>query len=105
MRLKCTVCSKAVKLGQGRKISVKQLELYRNHKNHSTIDRDGAVCNACRMKVYNTDRSIIKQSTCVPTPVAALNVEPNACNDEYDKDELVTIPTLSVSKRVCNMLN
>lgn len=62
MRPKCTVCGKGVKLGQGRKISVKQFEFYSRNNKHDNIDKNGTICNACRMMVNNIDRTICKQT-------------------------------------------
>lgn len=95
MRPKCTVCGKGVKLGKGRKISVKLFEFYSRHNN---IDKNGTICNACRMKVYNIGRTIYKQTGHLPTTVVEFTEERNTCNTQDDVDELVTIPMMSVNK-------
>lgn len=97
MRLKCTVSNKGVKLGQGKNTPyIKQFEFYSGKKNN--IDTNGTICNACRIKMYNINRTINKQTDHLPTTVADITENLNTCNTQDDVDELVTIPIMPMNK-------
>lgn len=64
----------------------------------NNIDKNGTICNTCRIKVYNIDRTIYNQTGHLPTTVVEFTKERSTCDSQDDVDELVTIPMMSVNK-------
>ena len=81
-RTKCTVCERQIKLGQGRKLTVKQFNFFKNKTKH--ILSEGMVCNPCRMSFYSANRQL---------KLPHNNLQATVCDsiDDRDSDEAVNV--------------